>query len=264
MKIQAEQRAIACVHRIEQKKPICVYRLVSHGGVEEALAQLSSTQETILPDSLVPCPPCSPQGYAKEARRNNMLNALKFGASKLLDSTDPAVGSLSEQDLDALMDRSTMLDGPIDKGCTGGNANLELGAQQVLQAQKLEAPFQQEALGENDDFAAFFCAEGDGTSLRDIASASDTVHGFVADVPHAEVDQQVAGHTYEHTDTCLICHDRGKLLCCDECCCTYHLECLGLEECPTSHFVCPLHQCHDCGRSADDAGFQPHPNLQPF
>ena len=40
-------------------------------------------------------------------------------------------------------------------------------------------------------------------------------------------------------DTCAICHDTGKLLCCDECPLAFHLDCVSLTLVPKGHWACP-------------------------
>eukprot|EP01034_Spumella_vulgaris_P021358 gene21358-27388_t len=67
--------------------------------------------------------------------------------------------------------------------------------------------------------------------------------------------RQVAGRDFEHMDECQICGDGGDLLVCEMCPLSFHLECLGLDEMPTSNlWCCPQHECTDCARKASAAG----------
>jgi SWI/SNF-related matrix-associated actin-dependent regulator of chromatin subfamily A member 5 len=54
-----------------------------------------------------------------------------------------------------------------------------------------------------------------------------------------------------------ICWDGGDLVCCDQCPCSYHPDCLGislqeLEE--AVRWKCPLHWCAECGKGSAQAG----------
>lgn len=45
-------------------------------------------------------------------------------------------------------------------------------------------------------------------------------------------------------------------MCCDNCCCSYHPECVGLDpdNIPSFNWNCPQHECAECGRKAASAG----------
>ena len=49
----------------------------------------------------------------------------------------------------------------------------------------------------------------------------------------------VSSSTDLNQDTCAICHDTGKLLCCDDCELAYHLDCASLLKVPRGHWACP-------------------------
>eukprot|EP01083_Nonionella_stella_P133653 406355_1 len=57
-----------------------------------------------------------------------------------------------------------------------------------------------------------------------------------------------------HESTCHECKNGGKLLLCESCPRSYHLECLGLDEIPRGQFRCPQHKCIECFRPAHEAG----------
>lgn len=50
-----------------------------------------------------------------------------------------------------------------------------------------------------------------------------------------------ASHYDNNADTCAVCHDTGKLLCCDFCNFAYHLDCAGINIVPLDSWKCP--QC---------------------
>lgn len=43
------------------------------------------------------------------------------------------------------------------------------------------------------------------------------------------------------SNTCGVCHDTGKLLCCDGCMSAYHMDCVGIDHIPSGEWHCP--QC---------------------
>jgi hypothetical protein len=64
--------------------------------------------------------------------------------------------------------------------------------------------------------------------------------------------RQKAGRDFDHEDHCLCCGDGGELICCDLCACSYHMECLDMEQPPKDAFqwFCPHHACAVCFRKA--------------
>lgn len=80
------------------------------------------------------------------------------------------------------------------------------------------------------------------------------VSGAIMVVPGASASRrQVAGRDFDHMEVCLRCWDGGEILVCDHCPASFHLDCLGLKECPSGLFSCPLHKCHSCRRSISNA-----------
>ncbi|KAI8470648.1 MAG: P-loop containing nucleoside triphosphate hydrolase protein [Monoraphidium minutum] len=69
--------------------------------------------------------------------------------------------------------------------------------------------------------------------------------------------RQRAGRDYDHCDHCQVCWDGGDLVCCDNCPCSYHPECVGATPAAMARvkrWTCPHHACFACGRNTAKAG----------
>jgi hypothetical protein len=60
------------------------------------------------------------------------------------------------------------------------------------------------------------------------------------DMDKAVRREHMRGHMELHSDACHICNKVGELLCCDQCCLVYHVECLGLAVIPDGFWLCPV------------------------
>ncbi|CAO2836213.1 unnamed protein product [Amaranthus hypochondriacus] len=58
----------------------------------------------------------------------------------------------------------------------------------------------------------------------------------------------------KNDDSCGLCGEGGKLICCDNCPSTYHQSCLSAEEIPEGSWYCSNCTCQVCGALAVDAG----------
>ena len=68
--------------------------------------------------------------------------------------------------------------------------------------------------------------------------------------------RQLAGRDYENSPVCGVCWEGGKLLCCDFCPSSFHMECIGLEpdDFGSGAWSCPHHACATCNMKATAAG----------
>jgi len=90
--LQAQDRC----HRLGQKKPVSVYRLVSENTVEEKIVERA--QQKLKLDAMV-----VQQGRLKDKdklSRNELLEAVRFGADKIFKSKD---SSITDEDIDLII-----------------------------------------------------------------------------------------------------------------------------------------------------------------
>ena len=97
--LQAQDRA----HRIGQKRPVQVFRLVTEHTVEEKIVERA--QQKLKLDAMV-----VQQGRLKDKdsklSRDELLSAVRFGADKIFKSKD---SSITNDDIDMILDQGTAI-----------------------------------------------------------------------------------------------------------------------------------------------------------
>lgn len=96
--LQAQDRC----HRLGQKKPVNVYRLVSQNTIEEKIVERA--QQKLKLDAMV-----VQQGRLKEMKDNKVskeeiMNAVRFGADAVFRSED---STITDEDIDVILDRAS-------------------------------------------------------------------------------------------------------------------------------------------------------------
>lgn len=243
---QVDLQAMARVHRIGQKKPVHVYRLIANGTVEERLLQRA--QKKLFLDSMVNRN-CTAQAMEMDDLSNEELwSMLSFGVDRVVEKPT------SDQELERLI-------------CRGGEG--------LAQAAKLTAA----TFNEKEEARSLRNFEGTDFKKTDEVEAPPIMHGkrqtssttvswggdkvlkanliepnMVATDGFRTHGRQVAGRDYDHQDYCLTCWDAGELVLCDCCPAAYHLKCVGLRAVPGGIWSCPQHRCEVCQRTNTAAG----------
>ncbi|GAX78544.1 hypothetical protein CEUSTIGMA_g5984.t1 [Chlamydomonas eustigma] len=102
---QWDLQAMARVHRIGQTRPVHVYRLCSEGTVEDRI-QRRAEQKLYL-DQMVNRGSTAAAEEMEALDKNELLSMLKFGADRIFKNDSGRM--MSDAELEALLDRSTML-----------------------------------------------------------------------------------------------------------------------------------------------------------
>jgi len=95
---QADLQAQDRCHRIGQKKPVCVYRMVTENTVEEKIVERA--QQKLKLDAMV-----VQSGRLKEKdklSKDDIMNAVRFGADAVFRSEE---STITDEDIDAILER---------------------------------------------------------------------------------------------------------------------------------------------------------------
>lgn len=286
---QPDLQAMARVHRIGQTKLVHVYRLVSTGTVEERIVKRA--EKKLFLDTMVNRGGTNWSGRHDKMSNSELLSSLTFGFDRIFQKSQANEG-LSDADIDAIIDRTRTTD--VANNTAQAEGRREGSAKGLLTgAQKTLAAFDEmEQFGSIRTLQGKLIANYQKTKLKDIASqwaeevakskggrkrtqrleivqgqavlksnlyslkeGEGSMLAAIALTKTSGAARQIAGRDYEHMDVCQVCWDGGKIICCDLCPASYHMECLDLtDEDVDKRFVCPQHSCKECGRKAGAVG----------
>ena len=266
---QVDTQAMARVHRIGQKKPVHVYRLVTAGTVEERMQQRA--EKKLFLEQMVS------RGSTKQAEamenvdKNDLYAMLRFGVDAVFanDEGKPP----TDEELEILMDRSpegdarrselaslasevqhTVADFAEGKAEAAPISTYMLPAQLAVEGAEggsgaagdikkhaslkdIAAEFQSQILtGKRERKKTTIEIDGHTVLKANNYSLEEGEQSVYA----REVKQkkqaekraraQVAGRDYGHSSTCQVCWDGGDIVCCDLCPASVHAECIGLTQ----------------------------------
>ena len=264
---QVDMQAMARVHRIGQKKPVHIYRLVTAGTVEERMTQRA--EKKLFLEQMVSRGSTAAAESMEALDRNDLYGLLRFGVDAVFskDSGDPP----SDEELSALMDRSE--DGDRRRAEMQGalKQDTQFSATDFVEGKAEETPISTfmmpSKIAETVGDPSLLQVKRN-TSLKEIAkefqsqilsskrnrtSTTMEIDGFTVlksnnydletgepsvNVRESKLTQQqlqvtkrsrgqVAGRDYGHSYTCQGCWDGGNIVCCDLCPVSVHPECIG-------------------------------------
>mmetsp|Transcript_12809 Transcript_12809/g.21980 ORF Transcript_12809/g.21980 Transcript_12809/m.21980 type:complete len:1939 (+) Transcript_12809:3717-9533(+) len=103
---QVDLQAMDRVHRIGQTKPVHVYRLIAAGTVEERVVQRA--KKKLYLDRMVNRGSTSQAEALESLSKAEMLKMLTFGASTVFGGSGGDEDTISDEDLDRMMDRTRL------------------------------------------------------------------------------------------------------------------------------------------------------------
>ena len=289
---QADLQAMARVHRIGQKKPVHVYRMVTRGTVEERIIQRA--EKKLYLDQMVNRGSSVQADKLDKLDTGALMKMLTFGADKIM-AADSADEQLSDADLSRLIDRSSVGAKKAEGSAEGSDASskLQTGTTQTAADFKPELPlmmtqtlqgqtFEKKSLGDlGREWRELKGKRQQKSRLMQVGShqvlkVNDYELGKGLSVFDAEQkgkwgagtkksSLQLPGRDYDNEAHCLLCWDGGDLVLCDGCPASYHPACLARYlhldesgpkpwEISFGRWMCPHHECDECGRKAAAAG----------
>uniref|UniRef100_A0A0W0G9B7 Helicase C-terminal domain-containing protein n=1 Tax=Moniliophthora roreri TaxID=221103 RepID=A0A0W0G9B7_MONRR len=284
---QNDLQAIARAHRIGQKKTVQVYRLICGGSVEDQMLD-RLRRKLFLSVKLMGSDNTSTNNDSDETsmNANELMDILRKGSSALvqagggIDLATFLAAPISEI-LETSKARENARDAKLKHDLTDGDLKKEVANEQLVH----DAEEEERRL--LSGIAQVRCRLFEGQMVehgkeqkknRDIAdewvnlqkrrrSGKETVEiggmTFVVDQPPVEVEakvlppKKIPKQQMEYEDTCNVCEDGGKLICCNFCPRVFHASCRDIpkQEIKKAPFLsCDQHACWDCQRNSADAG----------
>ena len=285
---QVDTQAMARVHRIGQKKPVHVYRLVTAGTVEERMQQRA--EKKLFLEQMVSRGSTKQSESLEGVDKRDLYSLLRFGVDAIFANDEGKAPT--DEELDILMDRTpagnerrsalaslqsevqhTVADFADGKASAAPISTYVMPAQIAGAGEKGKKPVSVK------DIAAEFSAQIlsgkrerrkttvqiDGhTVLKannySLEEGESSVFARETKRKKNETKKpraQVAGRDYGHSYTCQVCWDGGDIVCCDLCPVSVHAECIGMtqaEIAKATRWGCPHHSCAECGRKSAAVG----------
>ena len=255
---QVDLQAMDRVHRIGQKKPVHVYRMVTKDTVEERVVERA--KKKLYLDKMVNRGSTSQAEKLESLSKGEMLKLLKFGASAVVDSTSNKSDELSDEQLESIIDRSKLV-----SQMNGGKKDTSLnaldfdGTTESLSIRQLNGVDYSEPAEPTKRRRGEALDDGFGKSGKrqkksryittkegyNILKANDytlkegeksvfsqELRGRKKGNMFKKSGRQIAGRDFQNESHCLVCWDGGDLLLCDQCCAAYHEHCLTPAQLP--------------------------------
>jgi len=291
---QVDLQAMDRVHRIGQTKPVVVYRLVTHGTVEERIVQRARDKIYLMQATMKAGAEEQNNPRAEEQQsmpggkvsRAEMMSVLQFGVAGALAAQNEGAIAVSQELVDSVI---LEVEGAVKQGMAatsvgvgGRKATEKAGAFSAERAAQAAAALGGDEGGPSEEHVDVHKAvEVLGRGSRDRQSRFFQVGGDLVlkinnytleegekSVFDSELDgrqdrttakrahRSQAGKDYENCSQCQLCWKQGEVLCCDYCPTVMHPHCAGIEDVTElgSMWSCPHHKCTFCGRKAHAAG----------
>jgi hypothetical protein len=291
---QVDLQAMDRVHRIGQARPVRIFRLVTHGTVEERIVQRARDKLYLMQQTMVGAGNSTAAGEeqhvapASKVSRAEVINMLQFGVAGALAAQQEGETGVTRAHV------RTML-GEVAAAAAARLPQVTVGIAgrtplSISQSSTLDAAMAAAALGTTDELDAMSGAvdlekavAALGRSQRERTSRfirSEETGDLVLKINDYTLNEgeksvfdselggrdersgerthqrRMAGRDFENNSLCQLCWQGGDVLCCDNCPCVMHLACAGIEDEFTlgNTWSCPHHRCHLCQRKAHAAG----------
>jgi SWI/SNF-related matrix-associated actin-dependent regulator of chromatin subfamily A member 5 len=285
---QVDTQAMARVHRIGQKKPVHVYRLVTAGTVEERMQQRA--EKKLFLEQMVSRGSTKQSESLEGVDKRDLYGLLRFGVDAIFANDEGKAPS--DEELEILMDRTpngnerrnklASLQSEVQHTVADfadGKASAAPISTYVMPAQIAQSDAKNKKPVSVKDIAAEFSStilsgkrERKKTTMQidghtvlkannySLEEGESSVYARETTRKKNETKKpraQVAGRDYGHSYTCQACWDGGDIVCCDLCPVSVHAECIGMtqsEIAKATRWGCPHHSCAECGRKSAAVG----------
>ena len=285
---QVDTQAMARVHRIGQKKPVHVYRLVTAGTVEERMQQRA--EKKLFLEQMVSRGSTKQSESLEGVDKRDLYGLLRFGVDAIFANDEGKAPT--DDELEILMDRTpagnerrsalaslqsevqhTVADFADGKASAAPISTYVMPAQiagggdkgkKPVSVKDIAAEFSEQILsGKRERKKTTMQIDGHTVLKANNYSLEEGESSVFARETKRKKNEtkkpraQVAGRDYGHSYTCQACWDGGDIVCCDLCPVSVHAECIGMtqgEIAKATRWGCPHHSCAECGRKSAAVG----------